>query len=439
MFDIFHKKNVNPKMQILQKPTKIEVVTGWEKDDETYFALGALVAVKNGKGILREVMLESVPQSMMSLMLGDKPLFQLLGDEYFCPTCEKILRSGYGLDQPEQFRIEKINESKDKVSFPEILEELYPLLGLLNSGYYTVWDTSLYPTDGNGHLFWEVPNEMVPLPGTCEYYYGDCEYADPHPHFMVGTQPRENYNAERVAYYRGHPGARAIAYFMEGYMTALLDGHHKAFAAALEHEKVNALVIMSEYAARFRGEDGQLHNKITCGSGGILRGNKAFDCEIYHLDSNLRTMPVTIVSEELADRIGHYMEQVKLTYHFPVNTEELAGYYPTVDDVAMMDRAGVITDECLDEWLHQNQGKGNHTEEDVCILMRALGAMRHKRLFEMGDYFVRRNYSGDTLYVILESMMRLPRTPEMEEYFIERMVELEDDYPRIKDLILSYW
>lgn len=65
--------------------------------------------------------------------------------------------------------------------------------------------------------------------------------------------------------------------------------------------------------------------------------------------------------------------------------------------------------------------------------------MRHKRLFEMGDYFVRRNYSGDTLYVILESMMRLPRTPELEEYFIERMVELEDDYPRIKDLILSYW
>lgn len=207
MFDIFHKKNVNPKMQILQKPTKIEVVTGWEKDDDTYFAPGALVAVKNGKGILREVMLEPAPQSMMSLMLGDKPLFQLLG--------------------------------------------------LLNSGYYTVWDTSLYPTDGNGHLFWKVPNEMVPLPGTCEYYYGDCEYADPHPYFMVGTQPRENYNAERVAYYRGHPGARAIAYFMEGYMTALLDGHHKAFAAALEHEKVNALVITPEYATRFRGDDGQ--------------------------------------------------------------------------------------------------------------------------------------------------------------------------------------
>lgn len=437
MFGIFHKKNANPPMQNLQKSTEIEIVIGWEKDDDTYFAPGALVAVKNGKGILREVMMEPAPQSMLSLMLGDKPLFQLLGDEYFCPTCEKILRSGYGLDQPEQFRIEKVNESKDKVSFSEILEELYPLLGLLDSGYYTVWDTSLYPTDGNGHLFWEVPNEMVPLPGTCEYYYGDCKYADPHPHFMVGTQPRESYNAERVEYYIDHPGARVIAYFMEGYMTALLDGHHKAFAAALEHEKVNALVIVPEYLIRFRGEDGQMHDKITCG--GVFRGNKAFDCETYHLDSNLRKMPVTAISEELADRIMHYMEQVKITYRFPVDTEGLAGYYPSVYEVAVMDRAGVITDECLDEWLGRIPGKGGYTEEDVCILMRALGAMRHKRLFEMGDYFSRHNYSGDTLHVILESMMRLPRTPELEDYFIERMVELEDNYPRIKDLILSYW
>ena len=437
MFGVFHRKNVIPKMQIPKTSTEIEVVTSWEKDDNTYFGPGALVAVKSGKGILREVMMEPASKSMLSLMFGNKPLFQLLGNEYFCPTCEKILRSGYGFDQPEQFCIEKINESKDKVSFSEILEELYPLLGLLDSGYYTVWDTSLYPTDGNGHLFWEVPNEMVPLPGTCEYYYGNCEYADPRPHFMVGTQPREMYNAERVEYYRDHPGARAIAYFMEGYMTALLDGHHKAFAAAMEHEKVNALVIMPEYMARFRGEDGQMHDKITCRA--LFRSNKAFDCETYHLDSNLRKMPLSAVSGEVADEVAHYMEQVDLTYRFPVDTDDLAGYYPSVDDVATMDRAGVITDECLDKWLGRIPGRGSYTEDDVCILMKALGAMRHKRLFEMGDYFSRHNYTGDTLYVILESMMRLPRTPELEDYFIERMVELEDDYPRIKDLILNYW
>lgn len=439
MLEIFHKKKANAQMQISRKSAEIEVVTSWEKEDDTYFAPGALVAVKNGKGVLREVMMEPASQSMLSLMLGDKPLFQLLGDEYFCPTCEKILRSGYGLDQPELLRMERINESKDKVSFSEILEELYPLLGLLDSGYYTVWDTSLYPTDGNGHLFWEVPNEMAPLPGTCVYYYGDSEYADPHPYFMVGTQPRENYNPERVDYYRAHPGARAIAYFMDGYITALLDGHHKAFAAALEHEKVNALVIVPEYIARFRGADGQMHDWLTCGGGAVFHGNKAFDCEAYRLDSNLRRTRRSAVSEELADEVARYMEQVKLTCRFPVDTDELAKYYPSVDDVAAIDRAGAITDEGLDEWLGRIPGKGGYTEEDVCILMRALGAMKHKRLFEMGDHFSRHNYTGDTLYVILEAMMRLPRTPELEDYFIERMVELEDDYPRIRDLILGYW
>lgn len=422
-------------MRISENSVEIEIVTSWEKADGTFFDPGALVAVKNGKGILREVMME--PASTLSLMLGDKPLFQLLGDEYFCPTCEKILRSGYGLDQPEQLRIQRINESKDKVPFLEILEGLYPLLGLLDSGYYTVWDTSLYPTDGNGHLFWDVPNEMVPLPGTCVYYYGDCEYAEQYPYFTVGTQPRQSYNAERVEYYRDHSGARAIAYFMDGYMTALLDGHHKAFAAAMGHEKVNALVIVPENIVHFRGEDGQLHDKLTCGA--VFHGNKAFDCETYHLDSNLRKIPISGVSKDLADKAAHYMEEVDLTYRFPVDTEELAGYYPTVDDVAVIDRAGVITDECLDEWLERTPRQGGYTEDDVCILMKALGAMRHRRLFEMGDHFIRHNYTGNTLYVILEAMMRLPRTPELEDYFIERMVELEDDYPRIKDLILSYW
>ena len=35
-------------------------------------------------------------------------------------------------------------------------------------------------------------------------------------------------------------------------------------------------------------------------------------------------------------------------------------------------------------------------------------------------------------------MMKLPGDEELEAFFIERMVELEDEYPYIRDLILDY-
>lgn len=52
---------------------------------------------------------EPSPATYCTLMLGDFPLFQLQGDEYFCPTCEKIIRSSYGLEQTEEFREERMN------------------------------------------------------------------------------------------------------------------------------------------------------------------------------------------------------------------------------------------------------------------------------------------------------------------------------------------
>lgn len=48
---------------------------------------------------------------------------------------------------------------------------------------------------------------------------------------------------KRINYYRTKPDCRAIAYYMDGNITALIDGHHKAIAAAMEHKQCCALVI----------------------------------------------------------------------------------------------------------------------------------------------------------------------------------------------------
>lgn len=56
----------------------------------------------------------------------------------------------------------------------------------------------------------------------------------------------------------------------------------------------------------------------------------------------------------------------------------------------------------------------------------------------MGKFFVSQPYSGTALYTILEIMKKLPRDEELEQFFIEKMVEFEDDYPEIGKMILKY-
>ena len=210
---------------------QIDIITKWDKRDEDFYAPGALIRVTGGKDLLVENFSEEPGEkTYVTLMFDGKPLLQLQGYEYFCPTCEKIVRSGYQLGKGE-FHVEKLNEGE--VSFADAFNEIVPILGLLRDNYYVILDTELYPTDGNGHLFWNVPDSNQPMPGSCLYYRGDGEWGLLRPYFTIATQSIKNLNTSRVDYYREHAGCRVLAYYMDGYMTALIDGHHKAMAAAL--------------------------------------------------------------------------------------------------------------------------------------------------------------------------------------------------------------
>lgn len=407
--------------------TIIEMTERWEQPDNEHFAPGVVVRVQNGLGTLREVYGNVGYQYYYTLMLGNQPLFQLQGEDCFCPTCKKILKSGYGLEQPLEFRTDKLNQSKEDVTFDEAVAEIAPIMGLLPSGYYAVIDTSLYPTDGNGHLFWDIPNEDQFLPGTCLYYYGDGEWGNLRPYFTVATQPKEKYSKERMEYYRKHQKGRVLAYYMDGYMTALLDGHHKALAAAMEHQKVNALVIMPGSLYHIRDEKGKLKEYLRFGDISIPYKRKLSATHEIAISEKVSATQMTMI----AGKIRSYTSKD----YFDVNTKALASYYPTVAEVADIDRAGTITEDLLDRLLRQEV---IYTEKEACILISALSGLRHERFFEMGKFFVSQPYSGTALYTILEIMKKLPRDEELEQFFIEKMVEFEDDYPEIGKMILKY-
>lgn len=424
----------------MRDKVKIETLKEWEADAQQYYAPGALLRVRNGKGILREVFGTLEGKTYLSLMMGMEPLFEFQGDEYFCPTCEKILRSGYGLGPEYHIQTDKINQKKETVPLQSAIQEIEPLLGLLPSGFYVVIDTVLHPTDGNGHIFWDVPAGMTDMDttdwkGTCLYYFGNGEWGSSRPHFTVATEPKCQCNMERVEYYRKNPGSRAIAYYMDGYMTALLDGHHKTLAAALENRDINALVIIPAH----------LYWKSIPGTEGYTPALSAGDLSFYFEDLNIGKKEVrklskenpwsTRVSEAEMYDIRKRMIKNNQAYELPVPADGIAEHYPDVREQAYIDSIGAIPDELLENIL---QKRTVYSDEEVQRLMIALSGIHHKRAREMGEFFSRQPYLGETLYVVLEEMMKLPGDEELEAFFIERMVELEGEYPYIRDLILDY-
>lgn len=412
---------------LCRKQEKIEIKQQWKKSGD-YFADGALIYVHNGKGLLYTIAsVESMEKTYLTLMFQDKPLFYLQGDEYFCPTCEKIVRSGYQLEQTDAFHIEAIN--KENTSFEEALCEMEPLFGLLKDGYYCVWDTMLCPTDGNGNLFWDYPNDDKVKRGSCVYYRGNSEWATCRPHYTIATQPCFKMSKERVEYYRKKPECRAVAFYMDGNLTALIDGHHKAMAAALEHREVRALVI----SPCFYGY------QVTA-SGEKKTYMRANDVTIFSDACEMKS--TSHVSEVLGpEQINSVLSKMsKEREHFDfgdfgINTRELAGFYPTVHEYASIDACGEITETLIDDFMH-----GKHVfDTDICTFIEALAGLKHERLFEVLDYILyQRKYEQNRIMLCaLEQIVKLPRTEKIEEYLIAYLTEKEGDFPGVGQFILD--
>ena len=239
---------------------EVKIIKEINTADSWWCSSAVLFSVKNGKNTICETggPFNKDYEYYSHLQLNGKPLVQ--GQYPECPTCKGMLATGYGIENIECPELETARTCMNSsfVSIMDSAEKIKPLLGLLRDGYYALADTVCFPSDGEGRFFYEVPNELHYYDAACYGYYCNWDYScvDHFPMFLYPTQSASLINNERVEYYarimrtEDEP-PRALAYHLYGFMNALLDGHHKACAAASLGKCVRCLTIIPCDGSRF--------------------------------------------------------------------------------------------------------------------------------------------------------------------------------------------
>lgn len=235
------------------KVPDIKIVQLVNVNDIEWCDEAVLVYVKNGKGTLTHRISEEDDEYMFcsQLLLNDKPIIQA---KYpVCPTCTGMLATGYGIENINSEELIKVRAcmNSEYKGIMNAVDNIKPLLGLLNDGYYVLADVQLYPSNGQGDFFYSVPNELTYNKATCSEYYDSnflCSL-ESFPAYIYPTQSSELINEERVDEYisimkSSAKPPRGLAYYEAGFVCALLDGHHKACAASALKKKLNCLTII---------------------------------------------------------------------------------------------------------------------------------------------------------------------------------------------------
>ena len=206
----------------------------------------------NGKGKLTvEIGKSRHPnwEAPSKIKLNDVPLIQAKIPD--CPTCSSLLATGYGIENANCKELLEIQEkiNSDYVNLETSINNMKPLLTLLESGFYLIADAICYPTDGE-NFFWNVPNNLKEFLSASPVYLGEGTYVFDQPVYLYPTQTTDSYNKDRVDYYiekfknSTYNKPRAIVYNFEDFINFIIDGHHKACASTLLKEPVSCILII---------------------------------------------------------------------------------------------------------------------------------------------------------------------------------------------------
>ena len=208
----------------------------------------------NGKGKLTVEIGKTEPniwQAPSKIKLNDIPLIQSKVSDI--PTWCNLLATGYGIENANCKELLEIQEkiNSDYINLETSINNMKPLLTLLESGFYLIADAICYPTDGE-NFFWNVPNKLKEFSSAGPAYLGEGTYVFNQPVYLYPTQTTNSYNKDRVDYYiekfknSTYNKPRAIVYNFEEFINFIIDGHHKACASTLLKEPISCILIIPD-------------------------------------------------------------------------------------------------------------------------------------------------------------------------------------------------
>lgn len=361
-----------------------------------------------------------------------------------CPTCAGMLATGYGIENIDcpELKAARGCMNSEYTGIWDTAEKIKPLLGLLSDGYYALADIRCFPSDGEGHFFYEVPNELKRYEATCAGYYSNYDFSccEHFPLFLYPTQSSSLIDSERVEYYANilkseEKAPRALAYHYSGFMNLLLDGHHKACASASLGKTLRCLVIIPANGCSF--------GSYTPRKGFTIKQNNP---------------PVKLISfaglhAEAPDGM-HYNDifakgkkaEADLPYCRYGLTDTKIHYgpslYPTVRDIAALLNAGpgIFPDMDKESLALLTDDGSDNADRYLEAALNYLASVDHDEAYKLACEIVRKRdvlMKRRRVRAALEFLVN-ERSEETEQLFIDYYLNHEDPDDNM-DIVNSYW
>lgn len=348
---------------------------------------------------------------------------------------------GYGTVRITGHRAEENRVGEEELV--EYLDRLKPVLGLLCSGLYVLSYSEYCPTDGEGHFFWDMQNDYRYYQATAQIYDSSNYRVLPNfPYYLCPTQPSEKFDEARMEYYRrrireGAGVEPALAYHMEGSVSALLDGHHRAAACTLEGIHLPCLTISEPMCCR--------RPDAALGAGKKQEFSVYIVWPDYSETHAASVLEPEQVKQLLAKPAGDWKESEVMPKtgnpfqkQWPSKFGDAAKVFPTCREAGAMALYpySELTVEGILAFSMEESSDETDTAADLFRYMcRRPGADRKACSMDM----LQRNPPIELKLAACEMLCEIKGDEEIEDLFVEILVECEDKMDPLRRIAERYW
>lgn len=391
-----------------------------------------IFGVKNGKNLLRQEFGTIGNEGFRFLTYDGLPLTKANGDEELSPTCVHFLAAGYGLEKCTNEVLESVHLlfNTPFQNLEDSFEKLKPLLGLLPTGIYSLVDTELIPTDGDGNFFWKRSTEFQRCIGTTDYYYesGSWDGVSSTPQFLIATQSPKMFNMERANFYMNQENMRSIAIHFQGFLCALLDGHHKAVACTLKQQTVPTLLIESGYYSMPYNKPKETSIIFPSHIHRMIGKYPSFFRNIENF-----TYWKNISKNEISKMVS-LVEDSFDTYPWTQEILNSAKYFPTIVDHAHLEWAGDTSQTRLEKIMSGEEKIEEYMLVHICHAL----ALNESPMFVPFAKYISTNEIYSKIWPDIFVLLAKIRSQEIEDFFINYLVYDEGRRPNVTKIVDGY-